>query len=162
MICYTCKEDKPESDFSVEKRGYRRKSCKSCRTKSVTKYRASGEGRVKAKVLNVRFHQNHPGYYAQFLSDKRVAQMYGARNKIVQRNRKFVQEAKSRPCVDCGIQYPFYVMDFDHVRGKKVENIATMVGHARKLEVLVAEIAKCELVCSNCHRIRTYKRRQSR
>lgn len=65
---------------------------------------------------------------------------------------------KSRPCLDCKRRYPPYVMDFDHVKGRK----SFQVSIARRLWVSVArilkEIAKCELVCANCHRERTHKR----
>src|SRR5665213_3534016 len=36
---------------------------------------------------------------------------------------------KSRPCVDCGVSYPSYVMDFDHVRGVKSANVASLMRH---------------------------------
>lgn len=65
---------------------------------------------------------------------------------------------KDVPCMDCGQRFPPYVMDFDHV-GEKRGNIAKMATSPRK--AVLAEIAKCEVVCSNCHRIRTYNRRQN-
>lgn len=49
-------------------------------------------------------------------------------------------------------------MDFDHLFAKE-DNIATMVYTGVALEVVRAEIAKCELVCANCHRVRTHVRR---
>jgi hypothetical protein len=39
-----------------------------------------------------------------------------------ERGKAYVDELKSRPCVDCGVRYPPYVMDFDHVRGEKSLN----------------------------------------
>ncbi len=84
-----------------------------------------------------------------------------AATKLAQRNKnkELVREAKRRPCADCGASYPPYVMDFDHVRGVKVGNIALLKTYA-STAVLLAEIAKCDVVCSNCHRIRTHKRRR--
>lgn len=70
-----------------------------------------------------------------------------------------VDSAKSFPCADCGIQYPSYIMDLDHVRGTKVKNVAKMVGRVSVRELL-EEIAKCEVVCSNCHRERTHQRKE--
>lgn len=70
----------------------------------------------------------------------------------------YVQELKRQPCTDCSHTYPYYVMEFDHVRGDKVESIANLVNAAVKLEVIQAEVEKCELVCANCHRARTYQR----
>lgn len=63
---------------------------------------------------------------------------------------------ETTPCTDCKRFYPYCVMDFDHVRGQKLFNVGTMIGQS--LELIDAEIAKCEIVCSNCHRIRTKQR----
>jgi hypothetical protein len=50
-------------------------------------------------------------------------------------------------------------MDFDHRDPEtKHKGIAQMVAYGWSLERLAAEIAKCELVCANCHRLRTAKR----
>ena len=71
--------------------------------------------------------------------------------------RKVVLEAKDRPCADCGIKYPPFVMDFDHVTGSKKFNISVATNSASSLKSLLAEIDKCEVVCSNCHRFRTFR-----
>lgn len=63
------------------------------------------------------------------------------------------------PCKDCKKLYPHYVMDFDHMdRNDKRMDISLCVQRLVKWDFLLEEIAKCELVCSNCHRVRTYKR----
>jgi len=72
---------------------------------------------------------------------------------------KYIQEMKSSsPCLDCKTSYPYYVMDFDHVRGRKQKNVMELINTLSKKKI-DEEIAKCEIVCSNCHRIRTHKRR---
>lgn len=63
------------------------------------------------------------------------------------------------PCADCGSHFPAVCMDFDHVRGTKVANVARIVADAN-LDRLKDEIAKCDLVCANCHRLRTSSRSQ--
>lgn len=73
------------------------------------------------------------------------------------RRQAFVQELKRVPCTDCKLEYPHYVMDFDHVIGKKVGNINDLA-QSRSIESLKEELSKCEVVCSNCHRTRTYNR----
>lgn len=73
------------------------------------------------------------------------------------RNREIIRKAKEKPCADCGIQYPFYVMQFDHL-GNKEFTISS--GGASSVMRLLAEISKCEVVCANCHAERTYQRRQ--
>lgn len=51
-------------------------------------------------------------------------------------------------------------MDFDHVRGKKKAGISALA-HAGDLKSLLEELKKCEMVCANCHRIRTDLRRKN-
>lgn len=72
-------------------------------------------------------------------------------------NRKLIKELKSQPCTDCNKSYPYYVMDFDHLRDKKY-NIHQMVC-SNSPQSLKEELSKCELVCSNCHRERTHQRK---
>lgn len=76
----------------------------------------------------------------------------------VRRQRKqFIERLKSGACLDCRKRYPSYCMDFDHVRGQKRIKISSMGNHS--VEAILDEIKKCDLVCANCHRIRTAYRR---
>ena len=75
--------------------------------------------------------------------------------------RDYVKSKKNNlPCLDCGISYPWYVMDFDHVRGKKQFNLSIVGSMICSFEKIDREIAKCDLVCANCHRARTFNREQ--
>jgi hypothetical protein len=91
--------------------------------------------------------QNEPRYYLD-------------RNKISKKlYADFYNGLKSKPCVDCGIEYPPYVMEFDHLDGSTKESDISMMrrngaGRAR----IEKETAKCEVVCANCHKARTYFR----
>lgn len=75
--------------------------------------------------------------------------------------KKYINSIKNKigVCLDCGIKYPLYVYDFDHVHGKKEYDVSTMPKRGCSINLIAKEIAKCEIVCSNCHRIRTHKRR---
>ncbi len=70
--------------------------------------------------------------------------------------RAVIIEAKNLPCADCGVKYPHYVMQFDHL-GDKVFTIAN-VAKISSMKKLLEEIAKCEVVCGNCHAERTWQR----
>ena len=67
-----------------------------------------------------------------------------------------INRIKSVPCMDCGIQYPPFVMDFDHrdptMKTNGVSRLQRSAGWSKVLE----EINKCDIVCANCHRIRTH------
>jgi hypothetical protein len=81
-----------------------------------------------------------------------------AREKA-RRRQAWLNEEKARPCSDCGIQYPPECMQFDHVRGDKFKHLAAMQSYS--ISRLEAEMEKCDLVCANCHAIRTKKRRKT-
>lgn len=68
---------------------------------------------------------------------------------------EFIRKMKSAPCTDCGIQYHYSIMDFDHT-GDKKWNISQR--RNASISTLAAEIALCDVVCANCHRYRTYIR----
>ena len=75
---------------------------------------------------------------------------------------QYLRDLKTKTaCIDCGINYPYYVMDFDHVRGVKQANVMELVSTLSKKRIDL-EIAKCEIVCSNCHRIRTHMRKMAK
>lgn len=74
--------------------------------------------------------------------------------------RELVRRAKERPCADCAVRYPFYVMDFDHVGGEKKMLVSKLVNFGSTSR-LFAEMAKCDIVCANCHRERTWQRFQA-
>lgn len=78
-----------------------------------------------------------------------------------QKLREEVEELKKVPCKDCGIQYPPYVMDFDHVSGTKIQAVSVLWRSGVSRERILEEISKCEVVCANCHRERTHQRRVS-
>lgn len=64
------------------------------------------------------------------------------------------------PCADCGGQFHPCAMDYDHVKGAKLMSVSSLVARGQPWSLIQEEIDKCELVCSNCHRVRTWKRWQ--
>lgn len=64
-----------------------------------------------------------------------------------------------RPCADCGRSFHPAAMEWDHLPGQeKIAEVGSLYGGSR--ERVLTEIAKCELVCANCHAVRTFERRQ--
>lgn len=59
-------------------------------------------------------------------------------------------------CVDCGYSENVKALEFDHLRDKKYPMAVLISGVKRTLAF--KEVEKCELVCANCHRIRTAER----
>lgn len=76
--------------------------------------------------------------------------------------RETIARAKDVPCTDCGVRYPTCVMQFDHVRGVKLLSIGSATALVKSMKALLEEIAKCEVVCANCHALRTESRKVAR
>lgn len=86
---------------------------------------------------------------------------YRANNDLKRKRlREWLMNLKSVPCMDCGISYPPFVMDLDHRDpSQKKYNVGgmTKMGSWNKM---IEEASKCDVVCSNCHRIRTHGKAQ--
>lgn len=93
----------------------------------------------------------------------REAEIAGAgerKKKYREQNRKYVNEIRENtPCADCGHYYPFFVMEFDHAYGDKVDNVYKMAGSPVSMTKLKMEINKCDIICANCHFQREHLRR---
>jgi hypothetical protein len=107
------------------------------------------ECRAALATYQREYRKNTPAYRARESITRR---------KYFEKIRQFIREQKEgKPCVDCSMTYPYYVMQFDH-RGEdeKAFMLSRTPGSIAKAK---AEIAKCDLVCANCHASRTHLRR---
>ena len=78
-------------------------------------------------------------------------------NERYRRVQEFLREYKlSKGCADCGYRTHHAALEFDHIHGEKELNVcfAKSIAQAKK------EIFKCEVVCANCHAVRTFGRLQ--
>jgi hypothetical protein len=69
--------------------------------------------------------------------------------------RGYILSCKDAPCMDCGIKYHPAVMEFDHRHNKSFH--LSKPGR-RSIATINEELSKCDLVCANCHRMRTVRR----
>lgn len=133
------------------------KMCKKCeRPKKLDEFpinRTKKDGRgIYCLECQREYGRDHYKGNRQYYLDKQ-----SARNKRLRDALHLIMlEAKAAPCADCGGSFPPCVMDFDHVRGKKRFEVS--VGRAKMVRPaeLKKEIKKCDVVCANCHRIRTF------
>jgi hypothetical protein len=61
-------------------------------------------------------------------------------------------------CLDCGVKYPHYILEFDHRPGTRKIDIVYRVLKRLGEDAAWKEVGKCDVVCSNCHKQRTYER----
>lgn len=134
--CPDCKLEKQDKDFgkNSSRPSGKQNYCKDC-----------------MKIRSINSYRKHKKEYFLRAYD---------RNKFID---NLINTAKDRPCTDCGVKYPPYVMDFDHIESlSKLNKISTMRRRKMAIEKIRTEMGKCELVCANCHRERTNKRNPAR
>ena len=112
--------------------------------------------REYARLHSRKWRKEHPGYYKEYLKKWRKENK-GTELRYRQKNKGAIDQLKTGPCSDCYQTFPPCAMDFDHVKDRKKKDVSAMKSHS--LKAIVAEIKKCDLVCSNCHRIRTWRRK---
>ena len=133
--CPRCERDLPKADFDFRdaERTRMQSYCRMCAKSAWREWSSKDENR------------------------ERHCRLVGKRRRArIDRHRAIVRELKQQPCADCGKTYPPEAMDFDHIGEKRLE-ISRLL-YVSGTAALLAEIAKCEVVCSNCHRIRTKRR----
>jgi hypothetical protein len=95
--------------------------------------------------------------YFRARGDKHRRQAMEAKRKRMQVLRDYLDEYLAvHPCADCGLTDP-RILEFDHLEDK-MEDIGILWRRGRALSELKLEVAKCEVVCVNCHRRRTARR----
>jgi hypothetical protein len=90
----------------------------------------------------------------------RERHMRNTRKNKAKRREFIYTNFKSKPCMDCGGSFPPECMQFDHRPGTIKSFSVSSHGLSKSLDKLLAEIEKCDVVCANCHAIRTVRRGQ--
>lgn len=134
--CSKCQQNKNLEEFNKNssKKDGLNNQCKDCNKESCKNYynanRESEKKRISSKSNSIRI-----------------------------RNRNFILNLlKNSSCKDCN-NSDYRVLEFDHLPiFKKDNNISSLIHSSHSLEKIKEEINKCEIVCANCHRIRTINR----
>lgn len=103
--------------------------------------------------------QNNAYHRAYYRTHKVERNAMFARVNRERRQKRYaeIQKLKAGPCTDCGGSFPYFVMDFDHRDpATKFLDVSLMVKRMFAWDKVLAEVAKCDLVCVRCHRLRTY------
>lgn len=106
------------------------------------------------------YRAKHPDYYSKWAKANRDSLYIGERKKSDSRQRFLDAVVKTAGCIDCGYNESAIAMDFDHVRGEKINHVARL--KFASWEKLTQEIMKCDIRCANCHRIVTQERQLER
>ncbi len=128
--CRVCKQDLPCSEFPLKQNNKHDSLCRECK-----------------KNCQRAYYENNRHYYKSRATHRR------------EWLREYIRSIKATtPCTDCGRKYHYCVMDFDHREDEaKLFNLSGATWRKGRKQI-EKEIAKCDVVCSNCHRIRTHLR----
>lgn len=98
------------------------------------------------------FTASHPGYHKDYrVAHREMYKVASFKHRLPKL--MFLRWLRSQPCWDCGCEYHFSAVDFDH-RGNKVFTLSRCISYSWAR--LVEEVLKCDVVCANCHRKRTW------
>jgi hypothetical protein len=129
VSCKKCHDDQPQTEFYASAG----RVCKTC-------HRA--RGKVAARASYAR----NPA-----LAYQRTKAKYKAADAFIRQHK-----IDNPTCADCKQDHPYWRLDFDH-RSDKTANLSSDRVRYWGMVRIAAEIAKCDLVCANCHRDRTFK-----
>jgi hypothetical protein len=133
-ICSRCKEEKEESDFNKKTGKRLQPYCKNCQ------------------------HINHSEWYEKN-KENRQKRIY-ERKKEITRWLSTIKEEKKLECSICG-ENRLPVLDFHHRNSEEKDyNIHEMANRGFSRKNILKEIEKCDVVCSNCHRMLHYNERK--
>jgi len=138
LPCRVCGELKPWTEFPRRSRESHRLQtwCRAC----FSAYKAQ------------RHRENHDREMRRIRRNQAI--------RIAMHRARVTEHLQTHHCVDCGEADPV-VLDFDHVRGEKAGDVSRIVATGYPWAKIEAEIAKCEVRCSNCHRRATHERRKN-
>ena len=82
------------------------------------------------------------------------------RRTAAEKFKKIIAEIKEKTgCTDCKQKFPHYILEFDHLPEQEKLGGVYKVFKEYGISIALKEIEKCEVVCANCHKVRTYNRR---
>ncbi len=137
MLCTRCKKNRNPGSFHFKNKaaGVKNSWCKFCMQEHSRTHYADNPERYKKRA---RAHQLRCRALVKAL----------------------VEQAKNKPCADCKQLFPACVMDFDHLDAEQKTMTIGSISHRTHtlaaVERVRQEILKCDVVCANCHRIRTH------
>lgn len=117
---------------------------------------------VRRRSLGICYecYTQHYGDPNEIEKKRKMRRKQSAKNRKLKRQEWVRALLQSSVCKDC-LTNDWVVLEFDHLDpAKKLVNVSKLI-HTGPLSVLITEVEKCEIVCSNCHAKRTYKTNKS-
>jgi hypothetical protein len=128
--CSSCSVIKDITEFGLRHKNkeYRQAFCKGCAAERSILYYKQHKKKILGKAL-----------------------------KAQEEDRIWLRELKdNKPCMDCKVVHRHFALDYDHRDpSKKLAAVGNVLNRNGR-EAALKEMSKCDLICANCHRYRTY------
>ena len=142
MTCKRCNQSKGSEGFYPSDPNW----CKQCRV-------------TYTKLNRPKFRDRDRQYSKDWYKKNRQYTLERKRSLKIQRKAKYEAIKEASPCMDCGNFFPAVCMDYDHRDSdSKINTVSILYTSNCPWKLVEEEMVKCDLVCSNCHRIRTRDR----
>ncbi len=135
-VCTTCKQSRTLTEFNRRRRSNDglQSICRSC-------------DNVRAR----EYYANNRAAHVRVIMARKAAQRIAALDALG-------TYLLAHPCVDCG-ESDIRVLDFDHRESdQKHAEVMKLAQDGYSIAKIMAEIAKCDVRCRNCHAKVTYER----
>lgn len=144
-MCPDCREEKPIYEFSLRSSvtGKRASKCKPCHRAYVREHYAKNKKKYKDRAK--KWVKDNP--------EKRKAVASNWAKKNAWEQKRLAVEYKGGKCAHCGGVFHQAAFDFHHRDPREKEYHLSQLLAARGFEAAKQELDKCDLLCSNCHRI---------
>ena len=150
--CSRCREELPETEFHRKGTGKFDSACRKCRkVQDRERYDARLSPESKKAIQEKRRFRLLP-------EEEKLARKRLLAKAVWRRKKDWVVATKKKPCADCGGVFHTDAMEYDHRPGESKSFYLGGCGCMSK-ERILRELEKCDLICANCHRVRTARRR---
>jgi 5-methylcytosine-specific restriction endonuclease McrA len=118
--------------------------------RSIAFYRHPSRPDGLSSQCRVCHHAVQCRYYDRNTKSERVRTRRRQKGVRARTHELVLQYLEAHPCVNCG-EDDTVVLQFHHVRGTRRDNVGPLVGDGYEWPVIEEEIAKCIVLCANCH-----------
>ncbi len=178
-ICSLCNIEKEDINFTLHdyvcKDGTqtRRSRCNGCRSADTRNWYVNHKEQAKASK-QIYIEKNY-----EVIAERRMRYRDNHRKEEASRSTRHYRKHKKQktnliswikdkytgvPCLDCNGVFHWVAMDFDHrpeeMKSFGIATKGTLMATPKNISMVMKEISKCDIVCSNCHRVRTWVERQ--
>lgn len=163
-VCSACKIEKDVSEFSIikiTKLGFKtyNSKCKKCSNEYNRKVVREKINNKRCVICGEKLSKNRKA--TTCIRCRNITVFLWKKRRL--EHKKMAVKYLGGKCLHCGLETEFYsIYDFHHKDPKEKDSLISQIMNKKSnFELIKKELDKCELLCSNCHRIVHEKERMA-